>query len=424
MSERVHYEEHCRVCKGFLEDVIDLGLIHPSGFTKTSDGLTEDNKAPLVLAKCTKCNLIQLRHTIDLDLMYRQYWYSSSLNKSMVSSLKKIVTEIEGKIKLKEGDIVLDIGCNDGTMLETYSQQGILRVGFDPALNLQRKEFPLFLFSNNYFTREVYQKEMGDMPKVKVITAIAMFYDLPDPNKFVQDVADTLAKDGIFVVQFTDLLNMFGVTAFDNICHEHLEYYTLSDVKALFEAHNLEVIDVSYNDVNGGSIRITASHEGSYPVSDTVQTALKFEGDFLSKFTIEDFKKNIDRTKGKVRGFLLWAKALGYKVHLLGASTKGNTLLQLLGITDDLISYAAEVNKDKFGLRTVGSNIEIISQEASLIKHPDYYLVPVWHFKINLLNNPQIKDYMESGGALVFPLPEFTICTYNNKTKSYTETRI
>lgn len=400
---------YCRICKGKIEEVLNLGSIFPSGFVLEQP--TEAEKVPLVLSRCTDCGLIQLKHTVNLDLMYRQYWYSSSLNKSMVSSLKEIVCEIEERVSLKEGDIVVDIGCNDGTMLEMYSQPGILRVGFDPSLNLQRKQFPLFLFCNDYFTYKAYHEGMGDGRGAKVVTAIAMFYDLPDPNSFVEDVKHILRDDGIFVIQFTDLLSMYKSTAFDNICHEHLEYYRLHDVIGLLEKHNFDVIDVSYNDVNGGSIRVTACHAGRYKVDPSVSESLEKETEFLNNYSVEDFNKAVSGIKFKVSEFLKWVSSHSHRVYALGASTKGATLLQVCGVTEKQVPFAAEVNKDKFGLRTVGSNIEIISETDAFIKHPDYFIVPIWHFKKNLLANKHVISYLESNGKLVFPLPYFHIVT-------------
>ena len=396
----------CRVCDGMLEEVLDLGSIYPSGFLKDTDEMLEGDKAPLVLCKCDKCGLVQLKHTIDLDLMYRQYWYSSSLNKSMVTSLKEIVAEIEGRRVLKDGDVVLDIGCNDGTLLESYIfYKNLQMVGFDPALNVAKERYD-YAFVNDYFSAEKYVWD-----KAKVVTAIAMFYDLPDPNKFVADVAKVLHKDGIFVIQFTDLLSMIKLTAFDNICHEHLEYYKLDDVDRILKTNGLQIIDVSYNNVNGGSLRVTAAHEGTYTPSWGVQEFLIQEFNYLQGHTLEDFKEAVEKVKFKLSSFLKWAKGHGHVVYSLGASTKGNTLLQLCGVTEDLVPYAAEVNKDKFGLRTVGSNIKIISEDEALIKHPDYFIVPVWHFRDSILSNLKIQDYINSNGRLVFPLPEFTVYT-------------
>jgi len=400
-------QTECRICHGELRDVLDLGIIYRSSFVKEDEVNHEDEKAPLVLSKCTDCGLTQLRDTIDLDVMYKeQYWYSSALNKSMISSLKDVVNDIESKIELQDDDTVLDIGCNDGTLLQLYSKD-VFKVGFDPAPNLNKPEC---FFINDYFTAIDYEIAVKTRNlKPKVITAIAMFYDLPDPNRFVQDVKIILHEKGIFIIQFTDLLSMFKLTAFDNICHEHLEYYRLYDVLRLLRKHGMDVVDVSYNDVNGGSIRITACHDGAYIPRPSVVSCLTKEREYLNTYGFTNFSVAIEKVKNTVTTWLKLDKDNKNKVLLLGASTKGNTLLQVCEITNEQIPYAAEVNKDKFGLKTLGSNIKIVSEEEAFAMKPDYFFCPVWHFEKNLLTKKPIIDYIEQGGKLVFPLPTFHI---------------
>lgn len=412
-------ETKCRVCGGRLNVCLDLGEIYPSSFLKADEKVSEDMKAPLVLTECEDCKLVQLKHTIDLDLMYRQYWYASSLNKSMVSSLADVVQDALSRVVLNRDDVVLDIGCNDATMLGMYPKS-VRAVGFDPALNIERFSGPDIVL--DYFNAEAYN-QIPEIKKAKIVTAIAMFYDLPDPHKFVEDVATVLHEDGIFLVQFTDLLSMIKTTAFDNICHEHLEYYKYADVKFLLEAHGLQVIDVSYNDVNGGSLRVTAAHEGRYIPSSKVVEAYVDEQNFLATNTLQRFAERIEIVKQKVASFLEWGRGHEHAIFLMGASTKGNTLLQVCNVTSEDIPYAAEVNTEKFGLRTVGSNIEIISEIDALIKHPKCFFVPVWHFKDSLLRNEKIQDFMKAGGTLVFPLPYFHV-VYLDYNYQIRETRI
>ena len=408
--------KNCRVCKSEdLEVVLDLGNIFPSGFLKPSDVLTDENKAPLVLCRCKECGLVQLKHTVDLDLMYRQYWYSSSLNKSMVQSLQEVVQDIESKISLVDDDAVLDIGCNDGTMLFMYSKN-VCKIGFDPALNLSRPECT---FVNDYFSAEKYRavERIGQL-KPKVITAIAMFYDLPDPISFCKDVKEILHEDGIFVIQFTDLLSMFLATAFDNICHEHLEYYRLLDVIDILNETGLRVVDVSYNNVNGGSVRVTAVHKDSnIPTKDSVIKNTVDEFNYFSTHDFDLFSEKVEKIKKDTRTFLDWVREKNEVVHLFGASTKGNTFLQYCGVTMRDVPFASEVNRDKFGLRTAGSDIQIISEAESFASNPKFYLVPVWHFKDSIINSPKIQQYLSTGGSLVFPMPEFIMVTREGEFK-------
>jgi hypothetical protein len=401
--------KNCRVCgSDNIEKVLDLGSIFPSGFLKPDEKLSEENKAPLVLCKCAECGLVQLGHTVDLDLMYRQYWYSSSLNKSMVRSLQDVVADIMAKEgRVLDDDIVVDIGCNDGTMLSMFPTN-CKKIGFDPALNLKTPDNCTFI--NDYFSAELYNK--ATVSKASVVTAIAMFYDLPDPVGFAKDVSSILADDGIFMVQFTDLLSMFRATAFDNICHEHLEYYRLVDVVEVLNSAGLRVIDVSYNDVNGGSVRVTAVHrESNLITSEHVVKSLVDEWNYFSTHDFDSFSEKVAEIKTRTRTFLDWAKDNNKKVHLFGASTKGNTYLQYCGITNKDIPFASEVNVDKFGLHTAGSDIEIVSEADSFGAHPDFYVVPVWHFKQSILTSTKMQQYLLTGGSLVFPMPTFTIVT-------------
>lgn len=399
-------EIKCRVCGDELESWHYLGKIFPSGFVKKGEQPSSSEMAPLHLAKCRNCGLVQLKDTINLDLMYRQYWYSSSLNKSMVSSLKDIIDDIEHRIVLNDYDTVVDIGCNDGTLLSLYTNKKLTTVGFDPALNLSKPSCNYFY--NDYFTSDGFFDIKGQT-KAKVITAIAMFYDLPDPRNFLRNVKTILADDGLFVIQFTDLMSMIKVNAFDNICHEHLEYYRLADIVGLLQKSGLVPIDISYNDVNGGSLRVIAGHAERYVMTGTVLQALKKEADYLKPWIVHTFTANIQKTKDELDAFLNITSLLGHRVYLLGASTKGNTLLQVCGINGKRVRYAAEVNPDKFGLYTVGSNIEIISEQEALSRNPEYFIVPVWHFEKNLLTKKPIRNYIKNGGKLVFPLPEFHI---------------
>jgi len=391
--------KNCRICDGNLKEVLNLGKLYPSGFIGDEYGF-KNQKAPLVLSKCLNCGLVQLKHTVQLDTMYRQYWYSSSLNKSMVGSLRDVAEGVEARIELNDLDTVIDIGCNDGTLFTLYTNNNIEKVGYDPALNLasDAKEHCDYFF-NDYFS----SNNWFEGKKAKVITAIAMFYDLEDPNKFLNDVVEVLDENGIFVVQFTDLMSMFRIMAFDNICHEHLEYYTLEVLSNLFSQHGLEIFDVEQNDVNGGSMRAYACFTGKRKISSNVEIALMKETWYFNIESFLSFENKIGMYKSTILHFLAKAGMEDKTIFVLGASTKGNTLLQYFGITDSIIPYAAEVNKEKFGLKTLGSDIIIIREEDALKLNPDYLLVLPWHFIDTFIEN--LGAYLEKGGKLIVPMP-------------------
>jgi hypothetical protein len=394
----------CRICGDGLEEVLDLGELYPSTFV---DGPEEHyygnpviQKAPLVLVECQRCGLIQLKHTVELDSMYRQYWYKSGLNNSMVESLQDIVEEVQRKIRLIPGDVVIDIGANDGTMLSMYPDY-VTKIGIDPALNLaEEAEKHCDYFVNDYFSAGVIPRRY---PKAKVITSIAMFYDLPNPVAFVDDITQLLAPGGIWIIQLTDLMGMLETNAFDNNCHEHLEYYSLDVIVDLLYKQGLEVFDLTYNRTNGRSIRLYISWIGSHKVWPHVKVALRGEREYLRNNALVKFAGRVEEIRKITCKFL--EDHSEDTIFAMGASTKGNTLLQYFGITNEQIAFAVEINPDKYGKYTIGSNIPIIPQGfiPDKLKYPDYYFVLPWHFIDNFIEKEQ--KFLEQGGRFFIPLP-------------------
>jgi hypothetical protein len=403
----------CRICDGRLKTVLDLGSIYPSTFVG-NPGKSTPYKAPLCLSVCDKCGLVQLRDTVNLDDMYREYWYESGLNASMVADLKNVVEDIESFLTLRTGDIVVDIGCNDGTMLDMYRKKDdIITVGYDPAFNLACKaEGRMDHFFNDYFIASYYNEIFGQ--KAKVVTSIAMFYDLEDPNAFVEDVKKILHPDGVWVIQFTDLLSMLKQNAFDNICHEHLEYYSFEVLMNLMNRHGLEVVDVSYNKVNGGSIRVFVGFPGMFEPTLSVGASLLRERSYMDMFEnpFKAFAGRVDRIANATLNYLYSAKLDHCTVYGMGASTKGNTFLQYIEADVSMVSKIAEVHPDKVGLKTVGTYIPIISDTQALEEMPDMFLVLPWHFIDFFLSKYQ--DYLEKGGRMVVAMPEPRVYSWEN----------
>jgi len=403
--------QKCRVCDSKTNEVLDLGKMYPSNFIPKDVSSDEYEKFPLVLVKCESCDLIQLDGTVELDDMYRQYWYRSGLNKSMIVDLKDVVVSTLDRLEeFDKGDVWVDIGANDCTLF-SFVPEEFTKVGFDPALNLTpASSYDSYI--NDYFSKDTYEYK-----KAKVITSIAMFYDLPNPPKFVEDISEILDEDGIWVIQFTDLFSMLILNAYDTICHEHLETYSLSDVIRILEPFGLQVFDAEYNKVNGGSLRVYVCHGNRFKSTRMVVDILLREGDYLASYngSMERFNWSIKAIRYNLLELL--ASIKGKKIFGLGASTKGNTLLQYVGITNETIPYILEVNEDKFGLKTIGSEIEIISERDGLAMKPDYLLALPWHFRDSLLEKKGIKSYLEKGGKLIFPLPEIVIVSKDGEMK-------
>jgi len=410
----------CRVCDGSLEAILSLGEQYVSNFPSPDepDGI----QAPLELVLCRRCRLLQLKHTVPPEALYRNYWYRSGTNKTMRLALADISNTAETLMRLQAGEAVLDIGCNDGTLLASYKTGGIYRVGFDPAENLaplSRQVADKVIIG--FFESDAFQSNPDlNSRRPKVVTSIAMFYDLERPNQFVSDVKAVMHPDGLWVVQMSYLPLMLKQNEFGNICHEHLKYYSLQSFEYLLKRHDLEIVDVELNEVNGGSLRAYIRNRGADEncfgdatyrglAVDRVRTLREQE----IKMGLDDrkvyaeFAARVERIKADVVSFIREKTQQGKTVYVYGASTKGNTVLQYFGLDSSVITAAAERNSDKWGRMTVGTHIPIISEEQARSEQPDYFLVLPWHFLEEFMAREH--DYLSSGGRFIVPFPHFTL---------------
>jgi len=404
--------ERCRICSSSqFQELFNLGQLHSCGaFPRQNEA--DPPAAPLNLVQCSACGLVQLAHDFAGDDLFRStYGYRSGLNESMVSHLGRITGAIQRRVALKPGDIVLDIGSNDGTLLSSYSVADIVRIGIDPTIARFKKFYSPGIITLDEFFNEKNFRNVCSSGSPRVVTSIAMFYDLPAPNDFVRDVARILAPDGIWVLELSYLPSMVDRNSFDTICHEHLEYYCLRQIVDLTGRHGLRIFDVSLNDVNGGSFQVWVCREdGPYAANGNAMAGLletEEKQDYASGKPILDLKARIDSVRSEALRFLTSARRQGKLVHGYGASTKGNTLLQFFGITAELLPAIAERNEEKFGCRTPGTGIPIISEDESRAAQPDYYFALPWHFREAFLKRE--SDFIARGGHFVFPLPNFDI---------------
>ena len=406
----------CRVCNHEpLEDIISLGRQSLINFIDSPSD--EIYSAPLDLVICNKikggCGLVQLRHTVPADLLYKRFWYKSGVNQTMRDALQDVVTKVKKLVKLGPGDIVVDIGSNDSTLLRFFLIKDLILVGFEPAANLmdEARKGTTKIF-NDFFNYPIFKREFIGK-KAKVITSISMFYDLEEPNKFVDDLVKMLDDEGICIIQMNYLLTMLENNAFDNIVHEHLEYYSLKSLERLLDQHNLEVFDVETNELNGGSIRTYIKHKGcvKYPTSDKVQQIRDNEEKMVlwDPQTYKEFTQRISNIKKKTYEFIKNEVEQGKKVEVYGASTRGSTLLQFFNLNNKLIKAAADRNPNKWGKKIAGTDIPIISEQEARGDHPDYFLVLPWYFIEEFKSRE--KEYLAKGGKFIVPLPEFQIIT-------------
>lgn len=410
----------CRVCDGALEPILSLGDIYVSDFPAADE--SDGTLAPLELVLCRRCRLLQLKHTVPGETMYRNYWYRSGTNQTMRTALADIANKAEHLVHLKEGDTVVDIGCNDGTLLASYKTGGIFKAGFDPAENLAQFSRKIAdHLTVGFFDAEAFAKapELAGR-KARIVTSIAMFYDLEDPNRFVADIKKVMHPDGLWIVQMSYLPLMLKTNELGNVCHEHLEYYSLQSFEHLLQRHDFEVVDLEMNDVNGGSMRAYIRNRAADPHTFADETYRELAADRVKAFREEEFRMGldtsapylefaawVDRIREDVVGFIKEKVAQGKKVYVYGASTKGNTLLQYFGLDHTMIGGASERNRDKFGRVTVGTRIPIVSEEEARAAKPDYMLVLPWHFLEEF--QAREKEYLLGGGRFIVPMPHFTL---------------
>jgi hypothetical protein len=394
-----------------LVSVLNLGQQELTGvFPKTSQD--EVTRGPLELVWCPDSGLLQLRHTYDSSEMYGDnYGYRSGLNQSMVDHLSSKVAYLERLVGLKAGETVLDIGSNDCTLLKAYGVQGIDRVGIDPTGKKFAQYYPDDVkLVPDFFSAEAYAST-GAKP-AKIITSIAMFYDLEDPIAFARQIEMSLASDGIWHFEQSYMPSMLRLNSYDTICHEHLEYYSLGVVKTILDAAGMKVVDVIMNNVNGGSFAVTATKKGNSAIrqNDAVIDWLLEQEDRMGLNTpkpYRDFEERVFRHREDLIRLIKALRADGKTVLGYGASTKGNVVLQFCGFGPDDIPAIADVNPEKFGRVTPGTHIPIISEADANKMNPDYYLVLPWHFKEGILRRE--REYLNSGGKFIFPFPEIEI---------------
>jgi SAM-dependent methyltransferase len=356
------------------------------------------------------CGLLQMEHTVPPEVLYSVYWYRSGTNATMRDHLAGIADEAAALFG-KPTARVLDIGCNDGTLLAAYPK-GFTKLGIDPSdvarevpqeITVVRDLFP----SDELFT-------ILDGKTIDVITSIAMFYDLEDPIAFARGIKRLLSPDGVWCFEMSYMPTMLRMTSYDTICHEHLEYYSLAVIEYVLKQAELKIVNVSLNSSNGGSLRCYATHSGNlrYKRDEFTQNVKtmrqqEFDLELDTDKPYRHFQERADVHREELLGLLKKLRAEGKRVHVYGASTKGNTILQWCGIDGRLIDMAAERNPDKYGARTLGTDIPIVSEDESRKAKPDYYLVLPWHFRPEIVDRE--RAMISAGVGLIFPLPTIEV---------------
>jgi SAM-dependent methyltransferase len=407
----------CRVCgSSSLKKVIDLGPQYLQGsFVKPGKEEPPQRKIDCTLVRCNPeedenaCGLLQMEHSVPPEILYAAYWYRSGTNATMRNHLKDIADTAKNIVQ-KDNCNVLDIGCNDGTLLNYYPESWT-KFGCDPSDVAQ--EVKTATVVQDIFPSAELFKVMGDK-RMDIITSIAMFYDLENPVEFSKSIKKYLSPEGIWIFEMSYMPKMLEMDSYDTICHEHLEYYSLAVLEKIAGMAEMKIFKIGFNDINGGSIRCYATHKenGKYDSQENRQLMneirqKEFDLELDTDKPYVAFQYRIEKVKTELHNLLVKLNREGKKVHIYGASTKGNTILQWCDINNMLVEYAAERNPDKYGAHTLGTNIPIISEAESRAMNPDYYLVLPWHFKEEFLERE--KEALNKGTGFIFPVPKVEI---------------
>ena len=402
--------KNCRNCKNTeLFDLFSLGKI---SFTGRFPNTIRQNvpKAYLNVLMCKKCKLVQLDRNFDLNYLYgKSYGYRTGINKTMTDHVKKIVRKCSALVKLKSKQYVLDIGSNDATLLNFYAND-IIKVGVDPLVNKYKKFYKKINYKISNFFKIKDIEKIKIKKKFKIISALSVFYDLRDPNKFIKEIKKILDDKGVFVLEHVDLYYIIKNNIFDTICHEHLVFYSTKIIIEMMKNNDLKVFNHEYNEINGGSSRYYICHsKANFKVSKNIKKVLLREnlwGIGLKK-TYKLFFTKILNEKIKLIKLIKKIKNEKQDIHGYGASTKGNVLLQFYNINNKVVNYIADRNPLKWNSFTPGTRIKIISESQSRKIKPHFYLVLPWHFKNEILIRE--KNIRKKGTKFIFPLPKVRV---------------
>lgn len=406
----------CRLCRSAdLAEVLDFGVTAFTGvFPASADEHVDEGALRLVV--CESCGLAQLADSFPADVLYGDnYGYRSGLNASMLQHLKRTAHRLERLAGLSSGDVVLDIGANDGSLLRSYQTPGLVHVGIDPTIAKFREFYADDVDTvcvADFFNAANF--DAVSSRRASVVTSIAMFYDLEDPVAFARDIRHCLAPEGLWHFEQSYMPWMLRSGAYDTICHEHLEYYSLTTIKRILDEAGMRIVDVATNAVNGGSISVTAARDDSSWETVSIIPAWLLEEErrsgVSSVATWAAFAETVRSRQADLLELLTALRDSGKTVMGLGASTKGNVLLQTTGITPELVSVIGDVNPYKFGRFMPGTGIPIVSEADVLAMEPHYLLVLPWHFRETFMVT--LEPFLSRGGRLIFPLPDIEVVGY------------
>ena len=403
----------CKNCKNrILKKVVEIGKQPLSGFFYSSK-MNKLKKYSLNLYKCSKCNLVQLNNLVDIKKMYgKHYGYQTSVSKMMILHLKEKIHRLKKINLIHKGSQILDIGSNDASFLKLFGN-GYNLNGIDPSAKKFKKNYKGMNLTTDFFSRNnVLKKHKDKNIKFDLISSFAIFYDVENPNLFCQDIEKLLDDNGVWICEFSYLPLMLKNLTFDQICHEHIMYYSLTVFEQIVKKNGLKVLDININEINGGSIEvIVAKNKSKRKQNIKLIKKLKLDEKKINHNSYKNFSTRIKKIKTDLNSFI----NKNHPIAGYGASTKGNIVLNYNNLGPGKIEYICDANKKKYGKFTPGSNIKIISKEKMRSLNPKYLLVLIWSFRSEIIK--QELEYINKGGNLIFHLPKFHIINKENYKK-------
>ena len=370
-------------------------------------------KYSLDLHKCPKCHLVQLSNLANTKKMYgSHYGYKTSVSKMMLLHLKEKIQRLKKFKFIKKGNNILDIGSNDASFLKLLGNKYNL-YGIDPSAKKFKNNYKNMKLITNFFSKKNVLKNVKNKDiKFDLISSFAIFYDVENPNSFCKDIEMMLNENGIWICEFSYLPLMLKNLTFDQICHEHIMYYTFSVFEKILINNNLKVLNIKINEINGGSIEVVIAKINSKRIPNySLIKKLRLDEKKITNKSYQNFSKRIKKVGSDLNLFVSKNSPIaGY-----GASTKGNIVLNYANLDSKKIEYICDANIKKYNHYTPGTNIEIISKEKMRILNPKYLLVLIWSFRSEIIK--QELNYLKKGGNLIFHLPKFHIVNKSNYKK-------
>jgi SAM-dependent methyltransferase len=410
--QNLNVNPHCIVCGcQTVEPFLDLGETALANKFLSRDELSQvEPTYPLRVGFCHTCHHVQLAEIVPPSSMFEDYLYVSSASDTLKAHLYELSDVIFNRRRLSPEDLVLDIGCNDGTLLTGFRRHGVRVLGVDPAANLAEmtRQSGIERYVG-FFTAKTAQEIIQRWGAPTVITATNTFPHIPQLQDFITGLRTALAPGGVFVIEAHYLVDLLEQGAFDTIYHEHVSYWALGPMVYLFEQAGMEVVDVERVPIHHGQIRVFVQRKGEGVVQPSVASLLELERSLgIDEFsTYQAFAHKTEQIKSDLHAKLHELRAEKKAVVGYGAPAKGNTLLSFLEIGPETLTYIADRSPLKQGLYTPGTHIPVVGPERLLLDHPDYVLLLAWNFVDEIVN--QQAEYLKRGGKFIIPVPEVRV---------------